>query len=91
MNVITANRLTDGRVIYWTTDDLWSASIADAVQFDDEAAAQAALTVAQSQTLFAVGVYLIDVEDGAPSGRRSIREAIRLTGPSAGSLHRHAE
>lgn len=96
---ITANRLTDGRVVYWTAGQDWAEDIADAAVFADDDSAVAALAVAQGQTLAIVGAYPIDVveqgpDDGVadgqivtPSGRKVVRETIRVHGPTAGSLH----
>lgn len=98
---ITANRLTDGRVVYWTSGQDWAETIGDAAVFADEAALAAALGVAQgpSQSLVSVGAYAIDVAEGdagasavdggpiTPAGRKIVRETIRVHGPTAGSLH----
>ncbi len=89
MKAITANRLYDGRVVYIATHGEWTEAIAEAAMFTDEAAADEALRAAQADSLTAVGAYLIDLEAGAPAGRKRIREGIRGRGPTAGSLHLH--
>ena len=38
MKVITANRLTDGRVIYRTADAQWSPSLAEALPLENDEA-----------------------------------------------------
>ena len=84
MKALTANRLTDGRVIYRTAEGLWSTEILDAQQLTDEAAA-ALLPVAETEFGIAVGPYIIELEDDSPAGQKWRRESIRLDGPSAGS------
>lgn len=88
MKTITANRLTDGRVVYLTPENGWTESADQAVRLDD-GATDAALDTALRDVLTVVGPYLIEIDadaDGfAPAGRKHVRETIRLTGPSAGS------
>lgn len=84
MKALTANRLTDGRVIYRTAEGQWSTDILDAQQLTDEAAT-ALLPVAETEFGVAVGPYIIELEDDSPAGQKWRRESIRLGGPSAGS------
>lgn len=84
MKAITANRLTDGRVIYRTADGEWSPEIDAAERLDGEDA-QTRLTLAETEHAIAVGPYLIDLADDQPGGQKWRRETIRLTGPSAGT------
>lgn len=84
---LTANRLTDGRVVYHAADGAWAEEIAEAATFADEAAALAAPHDAAP----VVGVYAIAVEAGAPTGQKRLRESIRRNGPTAGSTRRLAE
>lgn len=88
MRAVTANRLTDGRVVYRTAEGLWSED-PDAAARLDEAAANAAFDAALRDLLVVVGPYLIDIDAAAarfrPAGRKHVREAIRVAGPSAGS------
>lgn len=88
MKVITANRLTDGKVVYRTSDGAWSEDPANAQRLDD-AAAQEALEAALRDVLTVVGPYPMEVDAQAqafkPSGRKHLREAIRRAGPTAGS------
>ncbi|TGY87614.1 DUF2849 domain-containing protein [Marinicauda algicola] len=86
---ITANRLTDGRVVYAREDGSWSPALSEAALFDDAAAAEPALNAALRDILTVVAPYTIEVEEGLPGGRARVREAIRLSGPSAGTT-RHA-
>jgi hypothetical protein len=94
MKVITANRLTDGRVVYYTAQNGWS-TIPDAAVRLSEVFAEDALALASRDVLNVVGPYLIEIEESAdgfrPSGRKHVRETIRQTGPSAGSTRSLAE
>lgn len=90
MKVITANRLTDGKVVYRTPAGAWTDNPEDAARLD-EAGADAALEAALRDILTVVGPYAIEVDahapDFVPAGRKHVRETIRLSGPSAGSTH----
>lgn len=89
MKAITANRLTDGRVIYRTAEGQWSGDIAEAERLD-EATAEVRLAEAEAEFSIAVGPYLIDLEEDRPGGQKWRRETIRLTGPTAGTTHQAA-
>lgn len=86
--VVTANDLLEGHVIYLAPDRRWSPRLAEAELFFDEAAALAALRIAESQPEIAVGPYLADAAPG-PDGRPHpvhFREAFRAAGgPLAGT------
>ena len=86
MKAITANRLTDGKVVYWTEEASWSEALSAAARLNDETASDA-LVRASADQLIVVGPYLMDLSaDGAaPGGRKHVRETIRRTGPSAGT------
>lgn len=88
MKTITANRLTDGRVVYLTPDNRWTDNADQAVRLDDDAT-DAALNIALRDILNVVGPYAIEIDAEAtgfaPAGRKHVRESIRLSGPSAGS------
>lgn len=84
MKVITANRLTDGRVIYRTADAQWSPSLAEAQPLENDEADNA-LAIAEGEFGIAVGPYLIDYTEGEPGGQKWRREGIRLAGPTAGT------
>ena len=88
MKTITANRLTDGRVVYLTPDNRWTDNADQAIRLEDDAT-DAALDTALRDVLTVVGPYPIEIdadrEGFAPAGRKHVRETIRLTGPSAGS------
>jgi hypothetical protein len=80
LQVLTANRLDDGEVVFWS-GARWVEQFADARRFDQPEGAENALAAARSQTTKLVEPYLIDlVEDGlAPV---SFRERLRALGPT---------
>lgn len=84
---ITANRLTDGRVIYRTPEHGWSTELTAAWRLEGEAA-ERALLEAEAEGDVIVGPYLIELGEAGPAGKKRIRESIRLTGPTAGSTKR---
>jgi hypothetical protein len=80
LQVLTANRLLDGEVVFWSRDG-WTEPFADAERFAASAPAEAALAIAKDQPTLLVEPYLIDlVEDG--SAPVSFRERIRALGPT---------
>ena len=84
LQVLTANRLRDGDVVYWR-DGEWVEHFRDADVFDGKASADAALAAAQAfvKGRVVVNPYLFGVRDEA--GRlRAIeeREIVRSEGPS---------
>lgn len=92
MDVITANRLSDGRVVFRTAGG-WSADVAEAERLDGKDAVAAALEGAQADTAanLVVDVYAIAVAEEA--GRlvpAKLRERIRATGPTTGNSKLHA-
>jgi hypothetical protein len=84
--MIIANRLTDGRVVFLAAPRVWVTSIDDGRLIDDESAAEELFSVAKKDEsgCLVIDPNLIEVEGTAP-GRRPvvIREAIRAFGPSA--------
>lgn len=79
--MLTANRLRDGAVLYWKGVD-WVEALAEGDVFAEQTAADAALAEAQAFVARneVVGVYLFDVRaDGSPVKEREI---IRARGPS---------
>jgi hypothetical protein len=83
---ITANRLSDGLVIFLTEDNNWSLSIADAALFGDGPELEAALALGkqqQDEARFLVDAYAIDIEiiNDKPIPSR-FRERIRAEGPT---------
>ncbi|MDQ0463729.1 hypothetical protein QO010_001500 [Caulobacter ginsengisoli] len=83
MKVLTANRLTDGEVVFWRGGH-WVERFADAEIFAaDDPAGQGAEAVALGQPTVVVEPYLIDIAEG-PAGVApvSYRERIRALGPT---------
>jgi hypothetical protein len=86
-NVVTANRLTDGVVVYLAADGEWTEEIANARVADDEAETKALETIAEDavRKRVVVGPYPMPIalkDDGAVdpiSVRERIRAAHRTT------------
>jgi hypothetical protein len=83
MRALTANRLTDGAVVYLTTSGEWSRIISELRALPDTEA-EAALSQALAQPQLLVGPYLIDVDEDGPVGRERLKESIRSSGPTVG-------
>ena len=85
LQVVTANRLDDGLVVFLTADGGWSENILDSRVADGKEAAAVLLKEASAPELdvVIVGPYLIDVEQGdgglVPT---KYREVLRTKGPS---------
>lgn len=83
MKILTANRLDDGRVIYWGAEGRATEHLPEALWLvGDEA--EAALAQAQGRPELFVNPYLVEVNAGEPSGRDRFKEFIRSTGPTVG-------
>lgn len=81
--IVSANRLGDGVVIYFTTARSWSRDIADAAVTVTKAEAETLLAEAALQGIQAVGAYLVPVAlNGADPEPLDLRERIRLNGPT---------
>ena len=80
--MVTANRTSDGIVIYRTALQGWSANLSDAaiVRTSDEA--RALLTEANADDVGAIGAYIAPVElrDGGEIKPGNLREHIRSKG-----------
>lgn len=83
MRIVTANRLSDGRVIYADPSGEPVEAFDRAGRFEDEAADAALARAAGDPGVF-VNPYLIEVDDGHPSGRDRFKELIRARGPTVG-------
>ncbi len=84
-NIVTANRLGDGQVVYLASGGAWMERVEDAEVARDEAGAAALLAHAEApdQATRVVGPYLMAVIDESEVPRpASIREIIRAQGPS---------
>ncbi|MDC7682740.1 DUF2849 domain-containing protein [Asticcacaulis sp. BYS171W] len=87
MKLLTANRLTDGLVLWYRDgDDLsgWTENAVDAARLDDEAAT-ALLDVWKARETLLVAPYLVPlVDDHTLVKREYVREFVRANGPTIG-------
>ena len=85
LQVVTANRLVDGEVVYLAADGHWSEWIGDGCLADDSQRLDSLMETAEKAvaTQIVVAPYAIDViiEDGNVRARR-YREYIRASGPT---------
>jgi hypothetical protein len=83
--VLTANRLTDGEVVYLDADGHWAERFGEAQLLTSPAEGDAALAkgLEAERTQKVVHAYLLDVT-GPDAGRRPVkmREIIRAAGPT---------
>lgn len=79
MQVITANRLSDGRVVYLGQDNTWQDDIAGARRSTKD---QGEILLADANQSEVVDPYLIDIADADDTQPSRYREQIRATGPS---------
>jgi len=81
--VVTANRLSDGEVVWLTPAHAWSRTIADAEVVTTSEAVLALLTVAAGDENTAVGAYpaRVSTAEGTPLPM-TMRERIRVYGPT---------
>jgi len=88
MKVVTANRLTDGRVIYVAADGgaVDDVSLAAVLQ---TAEAEAALALAAARPDVFVNPYLVETDHGVFTGRDRLKETIRAAGPTVGNSLKH--
>ncbi len=80
--VVTANRLTDGAVVFLGAGDVIVESFDLAALLDNEAGEAALARLLKRETLIA-DAYLIDADRHGPVGRAAVRESIRRCGPTA--------
>jgi hypothetical protein len=81
--LLTANRLSDGAVVWLTAQLGWSHRFEEAFGLEPDAA-EAQLALAQAQPWRFVGPYLVGVDAAGVDRRERLRESIRARGPSAG-------
>lgn len=87
MKLITANRLSDGQVIFLTSNG-WSRSISEAFRFTDETGRETAMDRANDDVAAneIVDPYEIDIElEGESAVPVRLRERIRALGPTTGN------
>ena len=81
-DVITANRLNDGVVVFLGADGGWSEDFHRGATLSGEAAKAAALEAAAKRNIV-VDVYAwIELENAATYVPKALREAIRAAGPT---------
>ncbi len=88
--VVSANRLTDGLVVFWTEDEKWSERLAEAKLWPDADSIKQAIEVAQKTVARCevVDVYAFDAirVDGRIEATH-LRERIRTMGPTVHPDH----
>lgn len=85
VSMVTAQRLSDGRVVYLREDRSWTQRDVEAFRTEDASLVDALVDWARAQTETVVDPYRIEVEVD-PSGairHLSARERIRAEGPAA--------
>jgi len=81
--VVTANRLSDGAVVYRAAIGGWTTRIEAAAVVTSAVAAKDLLTIATADDVGAVGAYVAPVElNGGRIEPGNLRERIRLAGPT---------
>jgi len=93
VNVVSANRLAGGEVVYLTAAGGWDASLAAATVASDEAEALRLLAVAEASVAArqVVEPYLVAlVEQGVAGQPLSLRERIRAKGPTVAVIDANA-
>lgn len=91
-HVLTANRLSDGIVVFLTATSAWSEKIDEAVLAREPLAAAALQKrgVEFEETNLVTGAYLIEAErQGAAITPTHVRERIRACGPTVAYLGAH--
>jgi len=89
VRIVTANRLSDGRVIYLGEGDRPVEGVAEAVVFEEAEAETARARAAARPDMF-VNPYLVEVADHVFVGRDRLKESIRSAGPTVGNSLDHA-
>jgi hypothetical protein len=82
VNVLTANRLDDGEVVFWA-HGRWVEHFGEAERFGDDESGWAAEAQAKSQTTVVIDPYLIQIaEAGDGYAPVAYRERLRALGPT---------
>jgi hypothetical protein len=82
LQALTANRLTDGVVVFWSPQG-WAERFPDAEFFEDAGLAETHLAEAKALPNELVDPYLIDIRlDGGQPVPVSYRERVRALGPT---------
>ena len=87
MNVLTANRLIDGEVVFWARGR-WVERFGEAEHFVDDKSGESAEAWAKSQPTVVVEPYLIEIAE-AEGGYAPVayRERLRALGPTNTPQH----
>ncbi|WP_034992811.1 DUF2849 domain-containing protein [Beijerinckia mobilis] len=83
--IISANRLSDGLVVYFTTEGAWVVAIGEATIFTDAEAAKSALELARGDVKknLIVDPFLVEVTTATQSvAAVKLRDTIRAKGPT---------
>jgi hypothetical protein len=83
--MIIANRLVDGAVVFLAPDDVWNTSIAAGTVIDDDAEAQRLIGVAKQHEARSIVIDPLLIQVKVEDGRVrpvEIREVIRAFGPT---------
>ena len=85
--VVSANRLDNGRVVYLAPSGQWISALSEAEVARDSETAESLLGRAESAIIeqVIIGPYLIDVTAAGAIQHRRLREQIRATGPTVQS------
>lgn len=81
--IITANRLDDGLVVFWTSEGTWTRVLTEAVILDDDSS-KPALAAANADYVRAVSVDLVELADVDRRLPVRTRERILFNGPTVG-------
>ena len=87
LEIVSANRLADGRVVYLARDGVWSKNIIDGRTAATESESAALLAEAERavEADIVVAPYLVSMaDDGGAFAPLHFRERIRLFGPKHG-------
>lgn len=87
MRALTANRLADGEVVFWS-HGRWVERFGEAELFVDETLAEAAEAAGKSQPTVVVEPYLIEIAESADGvAPVAYRERVRALGPTNTPQH----
>ena len=85
IQIISANRLTDGRIVYRDAGGVWRTEIAAAARLTDKAALDSAMDGARTDMAANLVIEVEAIElskDGAHPVAATMRNRIRMSGPS---------
>jgi hypothetical protein len=87
--IVSANRLLEGDVAYFSNNGTWTRDLRSACVTSDKESAERLLRSAEATPHLVVGPYLVDVDldDSSIPRLRHMREVMRETGPSVAAPH----